>query len=487
MNTGSARQKALRWYKHLRETSNDAFMPLYFDKSRYMALMGGAGSGKSVFAARKVLERARGERGGRLLVCRKVGKSLRQSCFALLRAQIAEHYPRSRVTVRLAEPHIRFEGGGEILFCGLDNTEKLKSIHALSGIWAEEATELTERDFLQLDLRLRGDVPGYKQFILTFNPVSAAHWLKGRFFDNPRPDTALHRSTYRDNRFIDGVYGDVLESLRGEDDYFHGVYADGNWGFPGGGVFDAAAVHARMAALAPSLKTGFFEGGHWQDSREGHIKIYAEPLQGGVYCLGGDTAGEGSDFFTAQVIDAESGRQVACLRRRFDEDVYARQVYELGRYYNNALAGIETNFSTYPVKELARMGYARQYVRETEDSFTGRARRSYGVKTTALTRPVMLAGLVAALREDMSLVSDELTLCEMLTFRRNERLRPEAAAGAHDDLVMALAMAHYIRPQALRARGEPPAPGEGWSEDMEEDFHAASSAAREYLLSKWGG
>ena len=45
------------------------------------------------------------------------------------------------------------------------------------------------------------------------------------------------------------------------------------------------------------------------------------------------------------------------MRHRYDEDTYARQMYCLGRYYNDALLGIETNFSTYPVKLLALMGY----------------------------------------------------------------------------------------------------------------------------------
>ena len=68
------------------------------------------------------------------------------------------------------------------------------------------------------------------------------------------------------------------------------------------------------------------------------------------YVIGGDTAGEGSDYFIGQVLDNTSGKQVAILRHQYDEDLYARQMYCLGQYYNFALLGIETNFSTFPQK-----------------------------------------------------------------------------------------------------------------------------------------
>src|SRR5699024_11467616 len=65
-------------------------------------------------------------------------------------------------------------------------TEKLKSITfpkgELTDIWIEEASEILEEDFNQLDVRLRGK-GAHKQMVLTFNPVSVLHWLKLRFFD----------------------------------------------------------------------------------------------------------------------------------------------------------------------------------------------------------------------------------------------------------------------------------------------------------------
>ena len=121
------------WYNHLRDTSNDTFMPLFSCESRYLVLKGGGGSGKSIFAGRKVLERCVSEPGHRFLVCRKVARTLRESCFAQLRGQISEHYPDSGAVVNRGELRIVFPNGSEILFAGLDDVEKLKSIYDITG------------------------------------------------------------------------------------------------------------------------------------------------------------------------------------------------------------------------------------------------------------------------------------------------------------------------------------------------------------------
>ena len=89
------------------------------------------------------------------------------------------------------------------------------------------------------------------------------------------------------------------------------------------------------------------------------------------------------------------------------------------------------------------------FVREKEDKYTGIMDKSYGFKTTSITRPVIIAELVKIVRESVELINDKLTLEEMLTFVRNEKGRPEAQQGAHDDLVMGLAIAYYSRSQVV--------------------------------------
>ena len=162
---------------------------------------------------------------------------------------------------------------------------------------------------------------------------------------------------------------------------------------------------------------------------------------------GGDTSGEGSDFFTGFVIDNITSKQVVKLRQEYDEVEYTRQIYCLGKYYNDALVGLEANFSTYPIKELDRLGYKKQYVREIEDEYTNRHEKRLGVRTTSKTRPVMLANLQEIVLEHINNIVDKDTLREMLVFIKNESGRSEAQEGEHDDLVMGLAIAYYIREQ----------------------------------------
>lgn len=182
-------------------------------------------------------------------------------------------------------------------------------------------------------------------------------------------------------------------------------------------------------------------------SNYGEVKIYEMPEEGVPYVLAGDTAGEGSDYFTAHVINNITGKQVATLRRKYSEIEYAMQVYCLGKMYNNALIGLETNFSTYPMKKLEEWGYPRMYIREKEDDYTDKRDTSFGFKTTSITRPLILAQLQDIVENEIDKIVDKETLTEMLSFIKNKKGRPEAEQGYHDDLVMALAIVYYIRTQ----------------------------------------
>lgn len=223
-------------------------------------------------------------------------------------------------------------------------------------------------------------------------------------------------------------------------------------------IFDKENIIKRIDELSniKPIKRGFFTYKYdglklkdikWEDDESGCIKIYELPKKMYPYCLSGDTAGEGSDFFTGHVIDNTNGKQVAVLKQDVDEDLYAKQMYCLGKYYNNALIGIETNFSTYPQKELERLGYENFYIREIEDKYTHKKEKAYGFRTTTLTRPLILADLVKIVRDSIEYIVDIETLEEMLTFVKTTTGKSEAQEGYHDDLVMALAIVYYIRTQ----------------------------------------
>ena len=124
-------------------------------------------------------------------------------------------------------------------------------------------------------------------------------------------------------------------------------------------------------------------------------------------------------------------------------------MYCLGKYYSEALIGIEANFDSYPIMELQRLGYPKQYTREAQDTYTGKTEKRFGFKTTSLTRPTIISRLIEIVREHCETINDKDTLEELLTIIRNEKGRIEAPEGGHDDMMMGLAIAHHIRDQVV--------------------------------------
>lgn len=270
-------------------------------------------------------------------------------------------------------------------------------------------------------------------------------------------------------------------------------------------VFDQERLVARIEELrkakAVSIKTGDFGityGGsildikkwEWRDDPKGCIRIYREPEPGVPYVIGADTAGsdgkdKDSDFFAAHVLDNRTGAQVAVLHGRLGEREFTEQLFALGKTYNNALIGIETNYSTYPNELIQLMGYRRLYVQQHTDDFTKKIITKYGWDTNRVTRPLIIDGLKDVAKHSMELIGDIPTLQEMLVFIKNAAGRPEAEAGQHDDLVMSLAIAHYIRGQQDHA-AKPTGSRRKWTRRMTEEYWEADEADRREMERRWG-
>ena len=442
---------------------NEIYLPYLDNTDRYLVFYGGGSSGKSYFIASRYIYKLVKPLRCNVLIVRQTGDTNRKSTFALLK-QVLKNWKLLKY-FKIYESDMRIKcilTGNEVAFAGLDDVEKIKSITfengELTDIWVEEATETLEADINQLKVRLRGG-KSKKQMVLSFNPVNINHWIKRHFIDSGLATVCF--STYKENKFLTDDDRKALEDLKFIDEYTYEVYCLGKWGILGKTVFNARIIQKRLDNIPKPIKTGYFIFDYdglkitnirWVNDKEnGYIYIYHMPNQPAFteYCIGGDTAGDGSDRFTGHVLDARTGVQVANLRHEFDADQYAKQMYCLGRFYKNALIGIEANFDTYPIMELQRLGYTKQYVREVLDEYTGKTEKRFGFKTTKLTRPTIISRLIEIVREHCDTINDKATLEELLTIVRNQKGRIEAPEGGHDDDMMGLAIAHQIREQVV--------------------------------------
>ena len=216
---------------------NKAYIHLKDYGPRFEVIMGGAGSGKSYAIAQHViLSLFDSSHVGRNWLCvRKVAKTLRYSIFSLLRQILSDMNMLSLVSINKTDMTFEY-CGRKIILMGLDDVEKLKSINGITDIWVEEATETTADDVQQLNLRLRGGTLK-KRIILSFNPISSLHWLKGYFVDRVDESIRVTKTTYADNAFLDDDYKKELESYKTLDPYYYQVYALGEWGILGNVVF----------------------------------------------------------------------------------------------------------------------------------------------------------------------------------------------------------------------------------------------------------
>jgi phage terminase large subunit len=211
------------------------FYPLLFDYSnRWEVYRGSAGSSKSYFITQKLIVRACNE-VVKILVCRRYGTTIRNTCFALFKEILGKWGLTPYVKIRESDFNIKFPNGSEIIFMGLDEETKLLSLTGIGAIFIEEAFEVPRSIVEQLNLRLRGTTAN-KQILMAFNPISRNHWLYDFCEVNPPTSFMYTQSTYKDNPFLDPAYVAELEELYDRNPQKARIFCDGEWGVDADGL-----------------------------------------------------------------------------------------------------------------------------------------------------------------------------------------------------------------------------------------------------------
>lgn len=236
---------------------NSVFKEFNQTKCRYRLAKGSAGSGKSVDIAMDYILKLSDKKykGANLLVVRQTEASHKDSTFAELigainRMGLQAFWSYTTTPLSLT---CKATGNG-IIFRGFNDMrarDRVRSITfpqgKLTWIWCEEATELQESDIDILDDRIRGELDNpnlYYQMTFSFNPVSAQHWIKRKYWDYASEDIFKCHSTYLDNRFIDEAYHKRMLMRKEQDPDGYRIYGLGEWGETGGLILHNYVIEA---------------------------------------------------------------------------------------------------------------------------------------------------------------------------------------------------------------------------------------------------
>jgi len=243
---------------------NDIYTYAMEMKPRVIVIYGGRDSGKSYFAGGQYIPMAMIEEPGlRVAVIRDTYASCKDSVYAEINDGIEALESVELFTSTKQPLEINCINKSKAIFRGMDDPTKIKSLKGISCIWFEEAENMTERQFWDLMILLRGD--GYQRMLMTFNPTDEDHFANAMFTDIV-PDRVLERfddgekkvwtkvireevqgetvefealvicSTYEDNHFISPIRKAVIEGLASVDPYLYEVYRKGRYGRRGGRI-----------------------------------------------------------------------------------------------------------------------------------------------------------------------------------------------------------------------------------------------------------
>jgi phage terminase large subunit len=220
---------------------NKAYHNLRDADERYMVIVGGRRSGKSVGISQLLVLRA-GMHRRHIVVMRKVAETIRMSVWPRVLAAVEEAEGLRMARVNRTDRRIELANGSVIDFLGADDPQKLKSLEGITDVWMEEATEFDEIDLDTIDAGLSVPCTPPPQIWLTFNPIpmlsGVQHWIQRRFMAGGMPEpgqrrtagwVTVMRTTYRDNAFCPQATRELLEGYQESNPSLYKLWALGEF------------------------------------------------------------------------------------------------------------------------------------------------------------------------------------------------------------------------------------------------------------------
>jgi hypothetical protein len=201
-------------------------------------------------------------------------------------------------------------------------------------------------------------------------------------------------------------------------------------------------------------------------NREGQEKalwIWEYPKPTTYYMVVADVArGDSMDYSAYHVIDTETLTQVAEFKAQTDTRVFANELIAIATRYNQALLVIENaNIGWDVVQGVVESGYSNIHFSHRSDSngdlnsylqvHYGNSTLVPGFTMSTKVRPSVLEKMRDFI-ETKTVVIRSIRLLEELRVFIWKNGKQQAMSGYNDDLVMAFAIAMYLRETSLRFR-----------------------------------
>lgn len=202
----------------MKQVVNEKYKPLFLEHPRYFILIGGRGAGRSTVASQFAAAKLLAPEYFRCAIMRYILGDIRNSIYQ----EVVDRVEESELTnsININDSLMKLEyGANSINAKGFkkssgDQKSKLKSLASYNCVIIEEADEIPEDDFTQLDDSLR-TVKGDLTIILLLNPPAKSHWIVQRWLQleeseqkgfykyrlkDGTKDTILINTDYTDNK-----------------------------------------------------------------------------------------------------------------------------------------------------------------------------------------------------------------------------------------------------------------------------------------------
>ena len=209
-----------------------------------------------------------------------------------------------------------------------------------------------------------------------------------------------------------------------------------------------------LGRINQSIKDPEYRVGH-----DRNFWIWEKYNENCSYLMVADVArGDGSDSSTFHIIKLETMEVVAEYQGKPSLDMYSNILFQTGQEYGKCLLVVENNGIGISVLEkLIDLGYPNLYysikgTHEFVEAHIGQTndRALPGFTTSTKTRPLIVAKLEEFVRNRLITLYSSRLFHELKTFIWHNG-KPQAMRSYHDDLVMSLAIACWVRDTALQS------------------------------------